>query len=38
MEAKRLNLACVNCNVLPICRGGCTQHHLELFQGNICNV
>lgn len=36
MEVKKENLACLNCNVLPICRGGCTQHHLELFQENTC--
>lgn len=38
MEVKRLNLACFNCNVLPVCQGSCSQSHLELFQENTCPI
>lgn len=38
MKCKALNTACINCKVLPICLGGCTQHHLELFEENVCPI
>ncbi len=36
MECKFINDSCLKCKILPLCKGGCTQHQLEAFEENVC--
>ncbi len=36
MAIKYSNKACLACNILPICNGGCTQNKLEAHDTNTC--
>lgn len=36
LNSKFKNKACFECSILPICRGGCSQHAIEKKGTNIC--
>lgn len=36
MSAKYSNKTCLNCKILPICNGGCSQSKLESMQNDYC--
>jgi len=36
LDSKFKNKACFECSILPICRGGCSQHAIEKKDTNIC--
>ncbi|WP_255499301.1 radical SAM/SPASM domain-containing protein [Dysgonomonas sp. HDW5A] len=35
-RAKVLNKKCLSCRILPVCKGGCSQHRLEADGGEYC--
>jgi uncharacterized protein len=35
-QSRFRNKPCLNCKILPICNGGCSQHRLEYFDEHYC--